>query len=108
MIIKIKPLSVNKCWQGKRYKTIDYKRFEKDALLLLPKKLEIPKGKLKIYIKWGFSSSASDYDNPIKPFQDILQLKYKFNDNRIFKAIIEKEIVKKGDEFIEFEINEIE
>lgn len=104
MRIDLKPLSVNKCWQGRRFKTKEYKQFEKDLLLLLPKNYKIPLGKLKITLKWGFSSSASDWDNPIKPIQDILQKKYDFNDNRIFKADVEKEIVKKGKEYIYFNI----
>ena len=67
----------------------------------------MPLGRLKIVLKFGFSSKLADWDNPIKPFQDILQKKYKFNDSQIYKAIVIKEIVKKGNEFIEFEINEI-
>lgn len=107
MILDIKPLSVNQCWQGRRFKTPSYKSFEREVLMILPNDYEIPKGKLKITIKWGFSSSASDWDNPIKPFQDILQKKYDFNDNRVFEAVVTKEIVKKGKEFIEFEIESI-
>ena len=76
--------------------------------MMLPKKCKIPKGELELNIKWGFSSKLSDLDNPIKPFLDILQKKYGFNDSRVYKATIEKEIVKKGFEFIEFEIKHYE
>lgn len=105
MKINIKPISVNKCWQGRRFKTKSYKQFEKDLLALLPNDYEIPTGDLKIALKWGFSSKLSDWDNPIKPIQDILQKKYDFNDCRIFRATVEKEIVKKGEEYIEFKID---
>ena len=107
MKIKIKPLSVNQCWAGKRFKTPKYKGFEKEVLLLLPKNYEVPLGALQITLKWGFSSKLADWDNPIKPFQDILQKKYNFNDSRIFKASVEKEIVKKGEEYIEFSISKL-
>lgn len=107
MTIEIKPLSVNQCWQGKRFKTPKYKAFEKEVLLLLPNNYEVPLGYLKLTLKWGFSSKLSDWDNPIKPFQDILQKKYKFDDKRIFKAVVEKEIVKKGDEYIKFSIEKL-
>lgn len=107
MRVGIKPLSVNQCWQGRRFKTPRYKSFEKQVLMMLPNDLIIPSGKLKIILKWGFSSKASDWDNPIKPFQDILQKKYDFNDSRVFEAIVKKEVVKKGNEFIEFEITGI-
>ena len=106
MLIKIKPLSVNQVWQGKRFKTKAYKKYEKEVLLLLPNKFKVPLGRLEIVLKFGFSSKLADWDNPIKPFQDILQKKYNFNDSQIYKAIVIKEIVKKGDEFIEFEIYE--
>ena len=80
MIIKIKPLSVNQCWAGKRFKTPKYKAYEKELLLILPKNYKVPLGMLEISFTWGFSSKLSDYDNPIKAFQDILQKKYNFND----------------------------
>ena len=103
--IKIKPLSVNAAWQGRRFKTDLYKRYEKDVALLLPPNLEIPEGDLSIYLEWGFSNSSSDWDNPIKPFQDILQKKYDFNDNRVFDARVKKVKVPKGAEYIKFNID---
>lgn len=106
MLIKIKPLSVNKSWQGRRFKTKDYKSYEQELSLILPK-IEIPKGNLEVYYEVGYSNKLSDIDNFVKPFQDILQKKYNFDDNRIYRMIIEKKIVKKGEEYIKFEINEI-
>jgi len=102
MKVNIKPLSVNAAWQGKRFKTKLYKQYEKDLFLILPAKIKIPEGKLAFYIKFGFSNSGSDNDNPLKPLQDVLQKKYNFNDNRIYRTIIEKTIVPKGQEFIDF------
>jgi len=105
MKVQIKPLSVNRAWQGKRFKTPEYKRYEQELLLTL-KKVKIPKGKIEIQYTVGYSNKLSDIDNFIKPFQDVLQKKYNFNDNLIYKMIVEKEIVKKGEEFIEFNIKE--
>lgn len=106
MKIQIKPLSVNDAWQGRRFKTPRYKKYERDLLSLLPKGVVTDK-KLSIIIDFGFSSTASDIDNPLKPFLDILQKKYKINDKQIYSLIVKKSIVKKGNEFIKFEINEI-
>jgi len=72
--INIKPLSVNECWQGKRFKTKEYKQYEKDLLLMLPK-IGICKAPFKITIEFAFSSTLADIDNPLKPFLDILQKK---------------------------------
>ena len=107
MKIDIKPLSVNDAWQGRRFKTPEYKKYERDLLLLLPK-IEVPNGKLQIYLEWGFSSSGSDWDNPIKPFVDVLQKKLNFNDNRIELAHVSKKKVKKGEEYIKFNITPYE
>jgi Holliday junction resolvase RusA-like endonuclease len=104
--INIKPLSVNQCWQGKRFKTPKYKQYEKDLLLMLPK-IKLPKPPFKVYYEFGFSNSLSDWDNPIKPLQDILQKKYDFDDRHIFEATVKKTKVKKGKEYIKFEINSI-
>jgi Holliday junction resolvase RusA-like endonuclease len=41
-------------------------------------------------------SMASDYDNPVKIFQDVLCKKYGFNDNRIFAGHQYKMFTDKG------------
>ncbi len=106
MRIEIKPLSVNQVWQGKRFKTSKYTKYERDTLRLL-KLFKMPESPLKIKITWGFSSKLADIDNPTKPFLDILQKKYGFDDRDIYELILTKEIVKKSEEFIEFEIKSI-
>jgi hypothetical protein len=103
--IKIKPLSVNEAWKGRRFKTDKYKRYERELPLLLSS-MTIPDGPLELWVEFGFSSAASDWDNPIKPFQDILQKKYGFNDSRITLGCGIKRKVKKGEEFIRFSLIE--
>jgi Holliday junction resolvase RusA-like endonuclease len=104
--IKVKPLSVNQAWQGKRYKTKDYKVYEKEVYFKLPH-LNIPDGQLEIYLEFGLSNKQADWDNPIKPFIDILQFKYGFDDKRIYAATVKKTIVKKGQEYIKFKIKKM-
>lgn len=104
--INIKPLSVNKAWQGKRFKTPEYKAYEKELLLKL-KKLDVPEGKLMLIVTFGVSSKLADWDNPIKPFQDCLQKKYGFDDRVIYEGRVKKVDVKKGSEFIEFELKQL-
>lgn len=105
MRIEIKPLSVNQVWQGKRFKTKVYKDYEKEALLKL-KPMQVGDGRLSISLRFGVSSKNADVDNPIKPFLDILQKKYGFNDRQIYLLTVEKVDVPKGSEYIEFEIKE--
>jgi len=101
--LNIKPLSVNKVWKGKRFKTSLYLDYEKEIWWMLPD-IKIPEGEMELKMKVGFSSKASDVDNIAKPFIDILQKKYKFDDKNIYRLTMEKEIVNKGKEYIEFEI----
>ena len=101
--LEVKPLSVNKCWQGKRFKTPAYKTYEKTLLYLLPK-IEIPSGPLKIVLLYGFSNSFGDNYNPTKPILDILKKKYGFNDKDFYEMTTIKVKVEKGKEFFEFKI----
>jgi Holliday junction resolvase RusA-like endonuclease len=49
----------------------------------------------------------ADWDNPVKPLQDILQKKYNFDDRRILRAEVIKNVVKKGGGYFNFEIRGI-
>ena len=103
MRVDIKPLSVNVCWQGKRFKTPKYKAYEVELIHLLPN-IKLTNGLLHLNVVFGLSSKLNDIDNGLKPFIDILQKKYGFNDRDIYKLTVEKEIVKKGKEFIEWDL----
>ena len=68
--------------------------------------MQVGDGRLSISLRFGVSSKNADVDNPIKPFLDILQKKYGFNDRQIYLLTVEKVDVPKGSEYIEFEIKE--
>ena len=105
--IEIKLLSVNSAWQGKRFKTPAYKKYEKLLLLMLPKKI-IENRKLRVDLIFAFSNVASDIDNPTKLILDIFQKKYGIDDKTIYELNIQKEIVKKGQEHFKFNISYID
>lgn len=95
---KIKLLSVNEAWQGKRFKTKNYQVYEKTLGYTLPNKKINSFNSYYIIFIFNFSNKLSDWDNPIKPLQDILQKKYEFNDRDITIALTYKKIVPKKDE----------
>jgi hypothetical protein len=99
--LNIKPLSVNKAWQGKRYKSPEYKKYEIQVLRLLPN-IEIKEFK-RLKITYGFSNMMSDIDNPTKLVLDLLQKKYNVNDRDLIYLVLHKEKTKKGEEFIEID-----
>lgn len=69
--------------------------------------IKLPQPPFKVYYEFGMSNSQSDWDNPIKPLQDILQKRYNFNDKDIYEANVKKVKVKKGEEYIKFEITSL-
>lgn len=105
--LNIKPLSINAAFQGRRFKTQAYKEYE-SAVLFMLRSVCIPTDKIRLELIFGLSNKGNDIDNSVKPFIDILQKKYGFNDSRIYELNIKKEIVKKGNEFIKFKIEKYE
>jgi Holliday junction resolvase RusA-like endonuclease len=101
--VKVKPLSVNDAWKGRRYKTDAYKQYEQYLLWTLPK-IDIPEPPYQIEIEFGVSKSF-DIDNGVKPFLDILQKKFLFNDKDVYSLNLKKVIASKGFEFIRFSID---
>lgn len=106
IILPIKPLSVNQCFQGRRFRTKEYDRYEKDVMALLVA-IKLPPPPYSVYYEFGFSNSLADLDNPVKPIQDILQKRYGFNDRDIYEMTVVKEIVSKGKEYVRFEITHL-
>lgn len=104
--IEIKPISVNDCWRGRRFKTPEYEVYEKELFYKL-KKQKVPTGKIFLRITAGISSKNADLDNIVKPFVDVLQKRLGFNDRQIYGMDLWKEDVKKGQEYIEFEIQDL-
>jgi Holliday junction resolvase RusA-like endonuclease len=103
--VSIKALSVNEAWQGKRYKTAAYRRYERDLGRLLPRHISIPEGPLRLCVEWGMSRMSGDVDNPLKPFIDVLQKRYGFDDKRIHELWVRKTRVMRGAEYIDFSLS---
>lgn len=53
----------------------------------------------------GLSNRGQDLDNVVKPVLDTYQVIYDdFNDNKVYKIVLTKEITKKGEEFLDVSI----
>jgi len=105
--IPVKPLSVNQAWKGKRFKTAEYKAYARNVKLLLPRGEVIPEGRLQVSFTFYLSNASADWDNPVKPLQDVIFRFYGVNDSRIYRATVEKIIVPKGMEKTEITIMEL-
>lgn len=105
--LKIKPLSTNQAWQGRRFKTNNYKDYEEELLYILPR-LNIPKDtQLSLTIEAGFSSNSSDLSNILKQFEDIICKKYGLNDKWNYQIHMYKKLVAKGEDYIAFDLSPI-
>lgn len=105
--VKIKALSVNSLYQGRRFRTPAYSKYINDVTIKLPK-FELSESKLKLNITFGFSSKLQDLDGALKGFIDCLVKKYGVDDRYIFELNLKKEIVPKGHEFIDFNFEYLE
>jgi len=104
--LSMKPLSINKCWAGRRFKTPDYKAWREEAEARLREHPRAPDGQVEVHIKFYFKNSRSDIDNCIKPFLDALTDANRIEDDRhVVKLVVEKIMDK--DERIEYEIKTI-
>lgn len=103
--ISHKPLSVNECWQGKRFKTPKYKVYENALMWMLKgSAASMPPAPYRIQFIFAMSNMQSDIDNPVKPLLDILQKRYGFNDRDVMELRVNKLKVPKGQEYIELSI----
>lgn len=115
--IHVKPLSINKYYKPIKVRghieiTISEagKAYKNEVKLKISPKLTRlePSGKYFAGLNFGFSNSAADSDNAVKPFQDAMVEAYnnKFgkslNDKQIYFTIPQKVVVPEGQEFVEF------
>ncbi len=91
--LPISALSVNKAWQGRRFKTPEYKKYEQDCLCMLSahKDRKIG-GMIGIVLDFYFKNhKMRDFDNAVKPICDILVKSGIIDDDRnIYWAVIRK------------------
>lgn len=105
--IEAKPISVNICWQGRRFKTEAYKSYERELFILIGKAKETITEPVEIdYFFNLINANRTDLDNLIKPLQDIIvKLGYIKDDRQIQKMTAGKEKSKTNS--ISFEIKKL-
>jgi Holliday junction resolvase RusA-like endonuclease len=107
--LEIKPLSVNAAWQGRRFKTPEYKHFENDVSLLI---MAQKPGKFidtAVEVSYEFHIKnylKTDVDNLVKPLQDVLVKKGIISDDRFIKKITAEKF-KSSEDFINISIKEV-
>lgn len=101
--LDIKPLSINSCWQGRRYKTKEAKVYDRTLQLLLPKSKIEAQFYIVKYIFYLKSILMADLDNFIKIIQDNIVKKGIIKDDR-YIVKIEAQKIKSDRDYIEIEI----
>ena len=93
VIVEAKPMTSNKSWQGRKFRTRDYDSYEKEILYLLPWKEQMI-GFIEINYTFGISYvTQGDVDNFIKPLNDILVKKGYIKDDRYVMRISAEKVV---------------
>lgn len=87
-------------------KTVEYRKYQDDIRdEVMGIDWEFSTDPVTFIVKVGLSSKAADLDNIIKPLLDTFQSIYKdFNDNKVFRIELEKELVEKGKEYLSVKI----
>ena len=91
VMVDIQPLTSNRAWYGKRFKSKEYLKYERDLGLLLPRK-NIIEGLVEIHYDFYVADKRKhDLDNFIKCLQDtIVKCGYITDDNNIMKIVARK------------------
>ena len=103
MKIQINPISVNKCFQGRRFKTPAYKAWREEFCLKAKTDCVDFEAK-EVIITFGIKNfKMADLDNLIKPLLDALQEAHIIKDDRYIEKIHANKVKvdKKEDEYIE-------
>lgn len=105
--LDIKPLSVNAAWQGRRFKSKEYKRYEREIVPLLLRYKDKKKGLCWISYRFFLTNwKMTDADNLVKVTQDFLvKCGIIEDDRKIMKYTIEK--IPSDRNYIQIEIGEI-
>lgn len=110
--LKVSPLSNNKAWKGKHFKTRDYKDFEIDVCKTLPFSKDDPiDGEVFVHYVYHIKTYGnSDTGNMEKTLTDMLVKRNYLKDDRYIRAIYQRKerVSEKKDEYIEIRIEKYE
>lgn len=105
IIIPVKPISTNKLFQGRRFKTKEYDAFINAALYFAPR---VPMIKGKVFLRCDFyvkNLLASDLDNFLKGTLDLIVKAGYIEDDRFIHKITARKFKAEGEnERIELKI----
>ena len=109
VLLKIKPISTNRIWSGKRYMSAEAKQFNRNCKLqLLANRVKLDASadvSLQISFRFGLSRDM-DTSNCIKLVEDVICDVLGIDDKLFVGITATKERVKKGQEFIAFDITD--
>ena len=106
MILDIKPISINKAFRGRRFKTQECNDYEDDFMKIAPRQKMI-EGIVEIEYKFYTKNhKMADIDNMIKVTQDLLvKCHYIEDDRKIYKLIVYK--IPSDRDYMEIEIKKL-
>lgn len=109
MKVEIKPISINSCWQGRRFKTKEYAEWRKESMYLIKKlKPETVDAVCTVQLTFHCSKNFKrvDIDNMIKPALDSIVDSGAIKDDRFIEKLVVDKVKDKKD-FWEFSVEEL-
>jgi len=86
--IPIKPLTISKAWQGRRFKTAEYKKWQQDFCNLVGKHEPIKGDRLSLTVEFYIKNDkTTDQDNFFKTLLDTLKMAGIIEDDRYIYEI---------------------
>ncbi len=61
--VQVKPLSVNRAYNGRKVASPALRQYKKDVMEVLPEELEVPEERISINLVVEYSSKLADIDN---------------------------------------------
>lgn len=102
--IPIRPISVNECHQGRRFKTKEFKKWQEAVIYSLPYLDEFAEKKTDLGVRitaYLKSPTVRDIDNLVKPILDCIVKRGVIKDDRYINYL---EVIKKKNKKEGFEI----
>jgi len=97
--IRIRPISSNSIWQGRRFKTKEYNYFIEEALYKMSEKEMLKGERLGVFLDFYYKYAArSDLDNFLKPTIDLLVRKKWIKDDRFIYFLQAQKFIIKDEE----------
>lgn len=89
--LPVKPLSANKLWQGRRFKTPEYLAYERELWAFTPRRQVA--GEVELTVEFFVANRRADTDNMLKGLLDVLTKMGVYEDDSMIMSLHAHKII---------------